>query len=366
MFRIIPIYIIAALFSACDRASEGSEKLAEKITKTTVALYETDPVAQRKSEDAADDPAIWINSDSIELSKIIGTDKKGGLAVYNLKGDELFYYPVGYMNNVDVRYNFPINGDSVDIVAASNRTTQSISIYSIAQNGELTDISAREIKSEMQNEVYGFCLYVSPLTNKFYAYINSKEGEIEQWELFVNIDSKVDAKLLRSFSIDGQVEGMVADEENQIVFIGEEIGGIWKFNAEPDSEPIGKLIDRSSETNNENIIYDIEGLAIYFLPNGEGYLLASSQGNYSYAVYQRKAPHEYLGSFRIVDGKVDGAEETDGIEIYSHYLNEDFQHGIFIAQDGYNKDNDNSLPQNFKLVPWENIVQLFPDKIKMN
>lgn len=368
MKNLVFILLISiVVFAGCkDRGSEGSKMLSEKIKSVTTALYETDPVNERISEDAADDPAIWINPDSIEQSKIIGTDKKGGLAVYNLKGDELFYYPVGYMNNVDVRYGFPLNGDTVDIVVASNRTYKSISIYSIASNGALTDIAARVIKSQMASDVYGFCLYHNPASNKFYAYVNSKVGEIEQWELFANLNSKIDAKLVRSFSLAGQVEGMVADDENNIIFIGEENGGIWKFNAEPDGGSSGKLIDKSSESNNEFIVYDIEGLSIYYLPNGLGYLIASSQGNYSYAVYNRRAPHEYLGSFRIVDGVIDGLEETDGIDIYSYYLNEDFQHGIFIAQDGYNTDNEKSLPQNFKLVPWENIAKLFPDTLEIN
>ncbi len=358
------LFLLTAI--ACDRSSEGSKKASLKITKTTTALYETDPVTQSKLEDAADDPAIWFNSEKPEESKVIGTDKKGGLAVYNLQGKQLFFYPDGNMNNVDIRYDFILGEDTVDLVCASNRSTHSISIYSIQEDGQLTNVSAQTIKSGVIDDVYGFAMYKSPVTKKIYAYINSKAGEVEQWELFAGENSKVDAKKVRAFNLKTQVEGMVADDENQIIFIGEEVAGIWKFDAEPDGSTEGKLLDKSTQKSNPNIVYDIEGLSIYFLPNGDGYLLASSQGNYSYAVYNRKAPHEYIGSFRVTDGQVDGIEETDGIDIFSYALNEDFKHGLFIAQDGYNHEGDKGLPQNFKYVQWEKIANLFDPPLAIN
>ncbi|MBN2649509.1 MAG: phytase [Prolixibacteraceae bacterium] len=358
--------VVLLVASSCGCKSEGSKELSEKIALTTTALYETDPVSQIKDEDAADDPAIWIHPDSVELSRIIGTDKKGGLAVYDMRGTQLFYYPLGNLNNVDVRYDFPLNGDTIDIVAASNRSTHSITVCKMNIDGSIDILAEDEIVSSMKDEVYGFCLYKSPVSGKFYAFMNSKSGEVEQWELFATADSKIRANLIRSFSVNTQVEGMVADEENHVVFLGEEIKGIIKFDAEPTASTALTIIANSSKAENKNIEYDIEGLAIYYLNDGEGYLLASSQGNYSYAIFNRKAPHEYIGSFRVVDGVIDGIEETDGIEIYSYYINEDFQHGIFVAQDGFNTDDEVGLPQNFKYVPWENIAVLFSDTLTIN
>lgn len=57
------------------------------------AKLETRPVSQPAGDDAADDPAIWVNFANPDSSRIIGTDKQGGLAVYDLKGNQLFYYP---------------------------------------------------------------------------------------------------------------------------------------------------------------------------------------------------------------------------------------------------------------------------------
>jgi len=355
--KYLPLLSILFAAFACQRISEGSKKASEKIKLTTVARYETDPMPQPVDEDAADDPAIWMNPKDSTQAYIIGTDKKGGLAVYNLQGKQLHYYADGNMNNIDLRYGFALGNDTVDLVCSTNRTTEGLSIHKIKSDGSLVNVAARSVNTNMTGEVYGFAMYKSPSTQKIYAYMNSKEGEVEQWELFA-ADSLVDARLVRNFNLGTQVEGMVADDENQVIFIGEENDGIWKFEAEPEGKTEGTKLEKSSEADNENIRFDIEGLAIYYLPNGQGYLLASSQGNYSYAIYERQAPHKYLCNFRITDGEVDGVEETDGIDIFSTYLNGDFKHGLLVVQDGYNYDGEIAAPQNFKLVPWENVAKL--------
>jgi len=85
--------------------------------------------------------------------------------------------------------------------------------------------------------------------------------------------------------------------------------------------------------------------------------VASSQGNYSFAVFQRQGDNKYLGSFRIVDGEIDGAEETDGIEITSTPL-PGYPKGILVVHDGYNRDGRKLKSQNFKLVDWKEVEKV--------
>jgi 3-phytase len=102
----------------------------------------------------------------------------------------------------------------------------------------------------------------------------------------------------------------------------------------------------------------VEGLALY-KKGKAGYLLASSQGNFSYAVFERTGNNAYVGSFKVVDGeKIDGVEETDGIEVISVPVGQAFPQGMFLAQDGYNYNQGKLQRQNFKLVRWEKIEQL--------
>lgn len=342
-------------FNSCNRPGEGSRKAGEHIKNLVAASIETEPTPRGKNDDSADDPAIWIHPQNPEKSVIIGTDKKGGLATYDLTGKQLNYYATGDMNNCDLRYGFPLNGDTIDILAASNRTMQSVSLFRIVENGGLDSVHNRIIKSAMSDEVYGLCMYRSKKTGLFYVFVNGKSGEVEQYELFA-AENKVDAKLVRSLKIGTQTEGMVADDETGILYIGEEQAGIWKFDAEPEGSTEGKFIQKSSEEN-LNIKYDIEGLAIYATDSLNGYLVASSQGNFSYAVFERQGENKYLGSFRITDGVVDGVEETDGLDITTVAL-PGFPQGMLVVQDGFNYDGRKKKSQNYKYISWAEIAKV--------
>ena len=71
-------------------------------------------------------------------------------------------------------------------------------------------------------------------------------------------------------------------------------------------------------------------------PRGEGgYLLASEQGNNSYAILERfdhdgdGNRYEYLDRFSIVSGNgIDGTNDTDGIEAVSTGLGATFPDGF--------------------------------------
>ncbi|WP_299457081.1 phytase [uncultured Microscilla sp.] len=328
---------------------------------TVLADLETQPVSSAK--DAADDPAIWVHPNNSGESTIIGTNKKKGLAVYDLSGKELFFYPMGKINNVDVRYGFPLAGKKVDIVAGSNRSKNSVGVWKVnPETKELEEVLARELPSKVE-EVYGFCLYKSAQTQKFYAFVVSKTGQVEQWELFDKA-GKIDGKIVRSFKLETQAEGMVADDELGFLYVAEETKGIWKYNAEPSASK-GKLI--VDLANQSQLAEDLEGLTIYYAADKKGYLIASSQGNNSYAVFDRGEGNAYLGSFRIGNGdKIDGTSDTDGIDVVSFGLGKQFPNGFFIAQDGTNDEVDGKANQNFKVVAWDKIVQSSKGKFMLD
>lgn len=321
------------------------------MKKQITADAETDPV--ESWFDAADDPAIWVNPTDPNKTRLIGTDKKWGLFVYNLKGREVGAYPVGEINNVDVRYDFPLGNQKVDIVGGTNRSDNTISLFSISGNGQLSNLNGAPIKPSMK-EIYGFGFYHSLRTGKYYALVVGKEGEFEQYELFDNGKGKVEGKKVRSFKLASQSEGVVADDEYGIMYIGEEDVAIWKYDAEPE----GSTPTPVDFVKNGRLTADVEGLTLYYGENGKGYLLASSQGDNSYAIYEREGNNKYVGSFEIVDGKVDGVSDSDGIDVTSFGLGKEFPYGLFITQDGFNNDGLLIRNQNFKLVSWKKIADM--------
>ncbi|WP_122858717.1 phytase, partial [Pseudomonas viridiflava] len=134
-------------------------------------LAQTQPVARQG--DAADDPAIWVNPQKSALSRVLGTNKKQGLLVYDLNGKQLQSLPVGRLNNVDVRPGFMLGKRKVDLAVASNRDRNSLSLFSIDRaTGELRE--AGEIPTPLA-EIYGVCLF-KPASGELYAFANGMDG----------------------------------------------------------------------------------------------------------------------------------------------------------------------------------------------
>ncbi len=350
-----------ALLPIALQACQLSQKADIRIQTDSIvyARNETKPVASGKGVDAADDPAIWVNAGDPEQSLIIGTNKKAGLYLYNLSGEEISFYPVGNVNNVDVRYGFRLaDGKQVDIAGASNRSDNSIILMAIDPvSKSLYNISQTKVYSAL-TEVYGFTFYHNKARDRYFAFVVAKNGQTEQWELIPSPDQKISLKLVRNFSFATQTEGLTVDDERGILYAAEEDNCIWKVDADPEKSAIKTKIPLSDSLN-PRIVYDLEGLAIYYGEDQQGYLIASVQGNYSYAIFERGGNNRYLGSFTIADKNTDGAEETDGLEVTSVPLGKMYPHGILVVQDGFNYEADSLVNQNFKLVAWEDIASLF-------
>ena len=314
------------------------------------AVAETEAVSAGVDDDAADDAAIWYNYDIPTESLVIGTNKKSGVNVYDLQGKRIRSYEVGKVNNIDVRQGI---FDSVDLVGASNRSTLAMDFW-LVQKETQTLKSIGSIASKL-DDIYGFCLATNTATKEVYAFANSKTGKVEQWKLS-RTSNGIEGELVRELQLQSQVEGMVADDELGRLYVGVEEAGVYRFELPAKGSTDGTLIEKSDESNSK-IKFDIEGLSIFEQPDGKGYLIASIQGNNSYAVFKRDGNNAYVSSFKIVDGNVDGVQETDGIQVTSLPLGADYPKGIFICQDGVNIDSDKHMPQNFKYVSWELIAK---------
>ncbi len=317
------------------------------VVATAPAVLETDPVSS--ADDAADDACFWVHPSDPEKSIIIGTNKDAGLVVYGLDGKQVQFLQDGKMNNVDVRYGFTLGHSAVDIVIASNRSDDTLAVYSVdAASGTLK--AAGSIKTKMKL-VYGLCMYRSASDGNYYVFVTSEDGEVEQWKLKESPNVKVDGELVRSIKVGDKTEGCVADDDAGVVFFAEEEMGIWCYGAEPNAGTERRKIDGMKPEG--HLTADVEGLAIYYGPDKKGYLLASSQGDSTFTVYEREGKNAYLGSFQIAAaGEIDAVTGSDGIDVLNTSFGTRFAKGAFITQD----DENDSGNQNFKLVQWESIA----------
>ena len=322
-------------------------------TQPAVAILapqaQTEPMARQG--DAADDPAIWLAGDPAN-ARILGTNKKQGLLVYDLQGKQTQLLEVGRLNNVDVRQNIRLNGSKVDLAVATQRDDNSMMLFTINASGEVAE--AGRFPTGLKS-IYGMCLY-QPASGGVQAFLNDKDGTFQQYKVDMRGD-KFTATLLRSFKVATQPEGCVADDANARLFLGEETRGVWTTSADaakPDALamvlPVGA-----------NLAADVEGMAIYRQAGGapdKGYLVVSSQGDSSYVVLDAHAPYKVRGRFKVgfnLPAGIDGTSETDGLDVTSANLGGAYAQGMLVIQDGYKRLPDG--PQNFKYVAWEAVAK---------
>ncbi|WP_123483076.1 phytase, partial [Pseudomonas protegens] len=131
------------------------------------------------------------------------------------------------------------------------------------------------------------------------------------------------------------------------LFLGEEDVGVWAVDARPEQPPtlhsvikVGGLLQAA-----------VQGLALY-QSNARAYLVISSQGNDSSLVLDAEPPFASHGAFRVslnARAGIDGASETDGLEVTSANLGGPWSQGLLGAQDGRKRMPEQT--QNFKFVP---------------
>lgn len=342
---LISLIALAAGLAACtERSLEGQGNL-DVVAVTPAA--ETTAVASK--DDAADDPAIWINTEDTAKSLIIGTDKKAGLYVYNLTGEIVDFAPIGKANNVDLRQG--LSGQYDTLVTTSNRTTNTVDVLAL-EDGKLIPVATYPTSVEP----YGLCMGHVPGKNGLSVAVTYKNGNVEVTDItFDAAGMKVEP--LAPFTLPSKLEGCAFDDKNGELYIGEEASGVWKFPSADPKLATGKLLAKvGSETG---MVADVEGIDVYHGKDGRRILVASSQGDFTYVAFEVKADSLVpLKKFRIGENAakgIDRVQETDGLAVTSAALGDMYPEGILVVQDGYNAPE----PQNFKIVDWREVKALF-------
>jgi 3-phytase len=352
--RLVPALIVlsAATLAA---AQDGFEIPVEQLmatalpAKTVEARAETTPVGT--ADDAADDPAIWKHPTDPSKSLIVGTDKRAGIHVYDMTGKAVSFTPSPQLNNVDLRVGVMVNGKPSVLVAASDRRDElnaAIALFTLDTDArKLIPLANLPVGS---GEAYGMCLWQRKGDGRIYAFLVLKDGRIDQVELNLGTATST-GKVVRQMKLGTQSEGCVVDDRTGLLYVAEEDVGLWRFDARPNASAKPKALGRA---NGKQLVADAEGLAIAPKGKSGGYLLASSQGDYAYTLY-RLRDGRYVGRFRITDASgVDGAQETDGLELALGNFGTDYPGGLLVVQDGDNAPET----QNFKYVSWEDVLKV--------
>lgn len=335
-----PIHGFALLSLGMAAACATVPPITGDPAVAVTARAETPPVGTAR-EDAADDPAIWRNPANPAASLVVGTDKKGGLYVYDLKGAQKSFLAAPGLNNVDL---IELSGGRVLVIASDRSDLTTVNLFMALLDSATGKLAPAGKIAVGPGEGYGICMVKPAGSDGVIAFSAPKGGTIYK-TIITEAAGVFTGTTTTLAQVPTQTEGCIADPRTGTLYIGEEDAGIWAIDMTTGAKRMVAAID------NRMLVADVEGLAI--APEGKdgGYLVASSQGDNAYAVF-RLPDVTPVGRFRIAQGVFGSVEETDGIELDNRDFGPDFPKGIFIAQDGVNAPS----AQNFKYVRWDEVL----------
>ncbi|MEU9715072.1 phytase [Streptomyces sp. NPDC047976] len=400
--RVSALALCTALSTAFALPAQAASISSVRPKAETAPLYDDEAGGDAN----ADDPAIWRNSADPGRSLVVATAKQGGLRVYDLDARQVQSIPApagpgtddapGRFNNVDLVQGLRLARGPADVAVVSDRGNDRLRIYRIDRDrpgGPLTDItdpgvrpvfSADQAEINEQKTAYGLATWTDRKTGRSYALVSQRNRtRIALLELLPTPAGTVGYRQVRTIDLPSsfrlpngttwapcaepgelpQVEGMVVDPADGTLYAGQEDVGIWRIDAGLTGTP--KLIDKVREYGvpstydpqteectpgadpgfgGKRLTADVEGLTLVTEPDGDGYLLASSQGDDTFVAYDRERGdhNEFEGAFRITAASagLDGSEVCDGAAALNAPLGARYPHGLLVVQDGKETPGD--------------------------
>jgi 3-phytase len=358
--------IAAMLLASCSGgpppAPEAEAPAPEPSTATVAPVLSTEPVAVD-----SDDPAIWIHPTDPAQSLVLGTDKGGSVYVFNLNGaiiPEKTLSTGGRFNNVDVEYGFELAGESVDIAVATDRPVRLLRVLRLPEmtpidNGGIEVFAGEEGEAALP---MGIALYKRPADGAVFAIVSRKTGPSGSylWQYLLEDDGsgQVTATKVREFgtfsdatSPDdegvpelGEIESVAVDDALGYLYYSDELTGVRKYLADPDAPDANVELALFAT---EGFAEQREGISIYTIDDGTGYILISDQQANAFRIFNREGepgdPHDH----RLLKVIQVATNESDGSEVTNATLGERFPSGLFVAM---------SDDRTFQYYSWEDIA----------
>jgi 3-phytase len=413
---------LAAIVAAVPAQADSKDRAGLPTVQPraeTATLYDDEEGGNAN----ADDPAIWRNAADPGRSLVVATAKEGGLRVYDLDARQVQSIAApapatdddapGRFNNVDLLQGVRLSTGRADLAVVSDRGNDRLRFYRIDRDrpggplADVTDPAAAPVFSSGQDEindqntVYGLASWTDPSTGRSYALTSRRNRtSVALLEITPGPGGTVGYRKLRTIDLPSafrlpngtswtpcdepgelpQVEGMVVDPANGILYAGQEDVGIWRLPADLRGKPV--LVDKVREYGipgtydeeteectpgadpgygGKHLSADVEGLTLLTEDDGDGYVLASGQGDNSFALYDRELEddNEYEGGFRVTAASpaLDGSEECDGAAVLNAPLGRKYPNGLLVVQDGHDAPEDGEREATgFKFVDLDDVL----------
>jgi 3-phytase len=403
VYRLLMLFaFLAAVFPAGAFAAAPAE---------VRATLETEPFFEADDADA-DDPAIWVHPTDRARSIVVGTLKNGGLAVFDLAGETIqridYADEDARQNNADVVYGVSLGGLTRDLIVVTDRGLDHLRVFAVDPAGAASVSPLIEVtvpdppvifEGDDNISAYGVAVWKEG-DGTAYAVVSQRHRttlvllrlvagpggtigfeRVDRLELPSTFKLRGGEEWTPCLEEDGeepQVEGMVVDPRRGFLFAAQEDVGIWRIplddarfggavlfdrvrefgqpytrTFDPEEEEYVCEIDADAPSSGSDyLVADSEGLTIYRLEGARGYLLASSQGNSTFVVYDLTSLRP-LGTFAIGEGATDAVDESDGAMVISLPLGT-FTEGLLVTHDGNDEPFEDAT--NFKFTRWDDLA----------
>jgi 3-phytase len=304
----------------------------------------------------SDDPAIWLYPDDLSQSLILGTDKVGSIFVFDLDGKiipEKTVTGMGRINNIDVAYGVALAGDTIDIAVATDRNANLIRAFRLPDMAPIDNggIEAFEGEPPELRRPMGLALYTRPTDGAVYAIVSRKAGPDGGylWQYRIEDDGTGNLRCAKvrefgSFAGTKEIEAIAIDQELGYVYYSEEDVGVHKYFADPDAPDANVEL---ALFGTDGFTEDREGISIYKVNDGTGYILVSDQQANAFRIFRREGepgdPHDH----RALKVVFVSTNESDGSEVTNAALDDRFPSGLFVAM------SDN---RTFHYYSWDDIA----------
>jgi 3-phytase len=384
--KIPSLAVLCALLTAftlgCQRTArtpdEDSTKPPPNPSPLSQAIEIEAEYGTAQLSNDPDDPAIWVHPDDPARSLILGTMKvaapAGAIVAFGMDGQiRQVISGIDRPNNIDVEYGLQLGGRRIDVAVATERLARRLRVFRInPADGHLIDLGGVPVLEGQAGEAgapMGVALYRRPRDGAIFAIVSPKEGPRQgylwQYQLtdagggrpglrFVRRFGDFSATTLRE---ENEIESVAVDDGLGYVYYSDEADGIHKWHADPDHPDAGRELAHFARGGFRG---DREGIAIYALPDGTGYIVGTDQldEDSEYHVYAREGapgnPHDHSREIAVLRG---GADATDGIDISSSPLGPGLPSGVLVAM--------NSESRNFLVFRWQDLAGAVKPPLRM-
>jgi 3-phytase len=352
---LVVIAVMTGMACRTDEPTPGAPAVEPQpdsaLVQALAPVLVSDPVGGD-----SDDPAIWLHPDDPSQSLILGTDKAGAVYAFDLDGriiPDKSVTGMGRINNIDVAYGVMVGGVVTDVAVATDRNANLLRAFRLPDMTPVDNGGGEAFEGEPpeRRRPMGIALYTRPADGALFAVVSRKTGPsggyLWQYRIADDGTGSLAFTKVREFGAfrgTKEIESVAVDDALGYVYYSEEDVGVHKYYADPDMPGADEEL---ALFGTEGFTEDREGISIYEINDGTGYILVSDQQANAFRVYPREGtpgePHNHpeIYAFSV------STNESDGSEVTSAALGDRFPSGLFIAM------SDN---RTFHFYSWDDIA----------